>query len=369
MTSVANVGWGSYDKYEGPFFWGTCPVTVSANPSDDEKTLTVITATEGGKWDAVNAYDRMIISVGAIQWGEAAQYSVSDMLGKVAQRSPALLAPLQPAFDQAQATFKQNEKGRYRFFTPVMGEVDTLAEQTRLFLLDSSGLKGSWDDASKQYARTWVACMANVFQQPEAQRAQAEFTVPLLRAFALKESRAILWGSDAELPNDGWVGALRSAYLSFAANLPVVANRHLQLAPVSGLTKWSPDWCIAVLKQLTFGPNIAIYPHRYDKIRPVLEQLYGVNLPDFSPDLRKWQVENNIDPTSPAPTFVTMGEIQTELVALGYDLGPSGADGKDGPKTQRAVRAFQQAAGLTSDGIVGPNTRKALVAAWSKRQG
>lgn len=55
-----------------------------------------------------------------------------------------------------------------------------------------------------------------------------------------------------------------------------------------------------------------------------------------------------------------VAEIQRTLIARGYDLGPSGADGDAGPKTIAAVTAFQRAAGLVPDGIVGEKTEKAL---------
>lgn len=43
-----------------------------------------------------------------------------------------------------------------------------------------------------------------------------------------------------------------------------------------------------------------------------------------------------------------------------FDPGVSGADGVFGQDTQAAVKAFQKSAGITEDGIVGPETRDAL---------
>lgn len=54
--------------------------------------------------------------------------------------------------------------------------------------------------------------------------------------------------------------------------------------------------------------------------------------------------------------------IQSALIARGYDLGPSGADGDAGARTIAAVMAFQRSAGLHADGIAGPLTQAALQA-------
>jgi N-acetylmuramoyl-L-alanine amidase len=56
-------------------------------------------------------------------------------------------------------------------------------------------------------------------------------------------------------------------------------------------------------------------------------------------------------------------DIQTRLVALGYFLGREGADGFFGPKTEQAIRAFQQGRLLFADGIVEDNTWTELVEA------
>lgn len=50
--------------------------------------------------------------------------------------------------------------------------------------------------------------------------------------------------------------------------------------------------------------------------------------------------------------------VQDALAKLGF--APGDIDGKDGPNTQSAVRAFQARVSIAIDGIVGPNTRQAL---------
>ncbi len=51
-------------------------------------------------------------------------------------------------------------------------------------------------------------------------------------------------------------------------------------------------------------------------------------------------------------------EIQALLKKIGYDPGP--IDGMFGPKTQQAVIQFQKNNGLTSDGVIGPDTYRVL---------
>ena len=70
------------------------------------------------------------------------------------------------------------------------------------------------------------------------------------------------------------------------------------------------------------------------------------------------------DPIQPWP-LVKQGSHDHPVKTLQYLLGARGhpvmVDGIFGPKTNAAVRGFQQALGITVDGIVGQVTWRALV--------
>jgi lysozyme len=66
-----------------------------------------------------------------------------------------------------------------------------------------------------------------------------------------------------------------------------------------------------------------------------------------------------------APPAAEVKAWQQQLATLGYYEGA--IDGIDGPLSDAAVRKFQEQAGLTVDGIVGPATRAALVRAVEAR--
>lgn len=68
--------------------------------------------------------------------------------------------------------------------------------------------------------------------------------------------------------------------------------------------------------------------------------------------------------TSPLMTGEDVKDVQAALIAKGYSCGSTGADGEFGSNTQKAVEAFQKAAGLTADGIVGEKTVTALGGKW-----
>lgn len=53
--------------------------------------------------------------------------------------------------------------------------------------------------------------------------------------------------------------------------------------------------------------------------------------------------------------------LQERLISLGYSCGDSGADGKFGSGTEKAVEAYQRANNLMADGIVGQDTWRKLL--------
>lgn len=74
-------------------------------------------------------------------------------------------------------------------------------------------------------------------------------------------------------------------------------------------------------------------------------------------------------PVAESQTAEEIREYQKQLITLGYDVGPAGADGIAGRKTIEAVRLFQADHDLVIDGIVGPATRATLIRALDAKQG
>jgi Putative peptidoglycan binding domain/Transglycosylase SLT domain len=77
----------------------------------------------------------------------------------------------------------------------------------------------------------------------------------------------------------------------------------------------------------------------------------GGGVSDISLDRSSWLRGGSSGPA--------VEDLQNKLKAAGFDPGP--IDGQFGPKARAAVIAFQQAKGLMVDGIVGPQTKAALL--------
>jgi len=302
MVTQDNIGWASYGAYEGPHFTGKLTFSLPENPSKSDLLLEVITAAEGGHYDAINMYDSGIVSVGLIQWCEAVVGGVSMLLGNVAEAcgAEAITTPLKPAFDSTGSTFKKNSTGKWRFFLTADGsEVDTNIKKRQLFL-GCPGTKGSWTENAKKRAKLWAACFASVWDDPRARKVQVDCTAARLRGFVTNEASSVVYDGS---PDEGWSGCGRSAYVSFAVNVPLAASNQLKafLAKTT-LERWSEGWVIGMIRQLVTGTTIKEWKQRYDSIRPVLERQFGVTMPKTSEELQAWQPEGTEKPeSSPAP--------------------------------------------------------------------
>lgn len=298
MARVEDISWGSYQEFEGPFYRGKTKFELPPNPSITDKQLAVITAVESGHYDAINMYDRMIVTVGIIQWGEANTFAVSRMLGYMCEAGleAVVQAHLKPALEASGASFKNTAKGNWRFFIGNL-EVNSVALQQRLFL-GCDGRKGKWTEESKRHAKLWAASIASVLEDPRTREIQKKYTASRLTGFVAGEAKKALFDDKTSSP---WADALRSIYLTYAINLPRIAGEMFVSAKFVG-EKWSPEWCLCLIKRLTFGPNIKIYPKRYDAMRPVVERLYGITLPKNAVELQAWSPPQLV--AQPAPTVV-----------------------------------------------------------------
>jgi hypothetical protein len=366
MATVEDIRWGSYRQYEGPFYRGKHPFGLPLVLSEEDKILAVVTATEGGRFDAINMYDGPpILSSGLIQFIEGkGQRSVTQMIGDTLKGSD-VGDEFTDFLNKMGCTLAGSSGKWYLYDDEGSNKVDTTEEQNMLFRRGSNGEKGTWTEEATFTAKRWAAAVATLWEDPRAQFAQTRYTIPRLRQFCFGRSKRVV--QDAFNEGSSISMAFAAAYISFAVNNPTRANRHLcieiERRYPGGCWNWNEDFLIEMLKELTFGPKIAIYPHRYDAIRPVLEKLYGVDLPDFAKELDSWKGETDM-------LDLTTEELQKALISLGYDLGPYGADGQYGRKTREAMLSFEQTAGVPPehcDGMVDVTTYSYLEEALHDR--
>ena len=365
-VDVSQVQWGSYLSYRGPYILGKVrPPPIDATAPFERKLLAAITVTEGGHMDAVQSYDVCILTAGAIQRCESSMCGTSDLLHTLRKADETLLDPLHEWLRSidgelgARVEFQPyGVTSRFTLIAPngSVTRIDRPEAQRRLFLLNSTGKEGTWDDHSKLYAKSWNAVINRVLAQPAAVQAQLQhYTENFLLGFLTRDVREQL----AQVPPT-YRPLLTALTLSFAANLPAVAAKHFMIALEYTRTwSWSDARIAAFARQLTWGPGIAIYPQRYNKLRPELERLFGLDLPDIAIDLQNHSEQINV-PGVPSFDFTHTADLQKALIQLGYDLGPKGADGVYGLKTTAAVKSFQKAHSLEVDGRVGPKTVAAL---------
>lgn len=77
-----------------------------------------------------------------------------------------------------------------------------------------------------------------------------------------------------------------------------------------------------------------------------------------------WELSRLLKKTSPLMKGEDVQAAQNALISKGYFCGSSGADGQYGSDTAEAVKRFQRANALTTDGVVGETTCKKLGGVW-----
>ena len=83
--------------------------------------------------------------------------------------------------------------------------------------------------------------------------------------------------------------------------------------------------------------------------------------PKLYNDASPWNLDRRVPPVVlPANRILQVGMTGDDVRSVQLKLRMTTIDGKFGPQTDAAVRAFQNAHNLIEDGKVGPNTKKAL---------
>lgn len=356
MATINDIGWGRYKtregteikEYEGPMFVGKYKFKLSDNPDFLDKSLYVFVSTEGGHYDSLNMYDRCITSLGLIQRCEAAPiFGTSEMLGLCAEADKDMfnkyinLLPSRP-------TFEKTNSG-WRFFQDGI-KIDNKPAQQTLFL-NTNGLRGNWTVESMNYAKTTAAVLCSIFDNETFRKIQEKYSKSMLMKFVYSNAKGALFTNNNE---DGWMGALKAAYISFAGNLPSVANNCIRSIVNNGI--WEAmddkDKCISALQSLVFDSEISIWPSRYNAIRTHLEKLFSIDLPDFASELKQWNKNYQYGRT--------IHEVQASLQYLGYDIGPEGITGTLTRGTSSAVIEFKRNQKLSPDNVLDVITVKLL---------
>lgn len=356
-VEAKDLSWGKYGGFEGPYWRGTVKLVKPAPGAPFwERVMWVVTQTEGGAYDAINNYDQCIFSPGLIQLCEIFGIA-TKMLRKFAGANG-------KAFDRFTREMPGNVDWNFKVDglvynkQPVKIPGPSMRSALRRFYLGgSSGKLGEWTDAQKAHARQVCAAMASMHGDPAFLQLQLDHVSPLLRRFVIPEGLTSVFPEAPKAGDTGYRAAMQCAYLSFAGNLPQPAWETLREV----MKTWDPgmtdeDRCLSMLAAMV-GRGVGIWPHRYNVIRPHLEEQFGVDLPDLAVQLK--------DAIPVGPTVVTLYPTvklwQVALLTLGGDLGPAGADGVAGEKTKRALQRFEVAAGVRfPDGIYDATTAKLL---------
>lgn len=150
----------------------------------------------------------------------------------------------------------------------------------------------------------------------------------------------------------------RESYEKFGRELGIdlAGNPDLAIDPrytlKIALAEWTEKRCNEkadrnAIKEISIAINGGLIGYQdrvawFDRVWPVVQEMYGAD------PVPSWQAAQS-DPD--------VEGLQKMLVAAGYSVE---VDGRKGPQTVTAIKAFQRDHGLDVDGVAGRNTRKAL---------
>jgi len=299
MIELSQVRWTKYRSFEGPVFVGNMPVPgAGLDAPFHAKVLAITAAAEGGGFNATQMWDSGLLSVGAIQFIDAGTFNVCNMLGEVADKcgAHAVIEKLRPALDMCNAMFFKTPEGKWRFSHNGV-TVSTAAAQKMLYFGDLEGNKlGSYNDAKRLRVKTWVVCMANVWDIPGATDVQMDFTLRNLKS-------GFVWGTlkselfAAGVSEDGYLGATKAMLLAYAVNAPAVVVKMYDAARNNGKEKFSPEWCLEVLRYVVVNGNIDVWRSRWGAKLKYIEAAFGVKFPSYAQLVqRMWKIEPPLTP-------------------------------------------------------------------------
>lgn len=277
---MSDVKWVKFKDREGPVVHGSIEYSCPEMPSEDERILSIVAKAEGGRFDAVNMYDRGIVSIGLLQWAEHVG-KVSRFFGYAMERGAAspLTKIFQPMFDRTGVglqTFQEGKHSRWRFSfqgSPVM-----TPESLQATFLGCDGVSSSWNDERRSMAIEWARTFHQAlivtrdYMQVYACQDMHGFVTPLVKSALFRTFTS----------ETNALRASRALYIAMAVNSPggaqkafvaVSNDKNVQLASV--------DWCqnfFNTLKQ----PNGEVpkqFANRYVRVKSLVESMYNVTLP------------------------------------------------------------------------------------------
>jgi lytic murein transglycosylase len=170
------------------------------------------------------------------------------------------------------------------------------------------------------------------------------------------------WGFEVSLPRR-YAGPSGRRNRQTLAQWHALGLRRIDRKPIAG-----GEMAALVLPAGARGPAFLVFAN-YDAIHAYNPaEAYVLAIAHLSDRLRGAGPFRAPWPTDdPALSQSERVEMQELLMVQGYDVGE--ADGIVGPRTVEAIKAFQQAAGLTPDGYAGARLLKALNATPLPRRG